>query len=361
MNAPDLKHIAMQFAVAGEQLLIKPFGSGHIHQTFLVEHQSLPAERYVLQKINHLVFKDPHGVMTNINLVLEHLRTSKHLQALRIIPTVQGGICFEDHEVGFWRMYAYVENSYALDNVALPQQAYEGARAYGIFLKELSSLDARKLGTTIKDFHNLQWRFQQLKAAQTKNSHDRLNTCNKVVEYAFAEESRVDYLHGLATDPQLSLLVTHNDTKINNVLFDQKTDKAISVVDLDTVMPGLLMFDFGDMVRTFCNATEEDGAESDVAFQPDLFEATCTGFFENFTTSWSSRELESLTVAPWYMTFIMGIRFLADYLNGDIYYQTSYPQQNLNRARNQMRLCSYLKEAEPWMQQVIIDKIERSR
>ncbi len=361
MRSADILDIALQFEIPDGKVQVALFGSGHIHQTYLVTVEQVKPLQYILQKINHQVFQDPQAVMSNIDVVLNHLQRSSQLRPLHIIKTKDHQIFWHQADKGYWRMYNYVQNSFALDNIQSDLQAYQGARAYGIFLNELSSLDPSRLAVTIKDFHNLQWRFQQLKQAIKENRASRLHACEEAVNYAIEQEHRMQTLHQLTLDQGLPTLVTHNDTKINNVLFDQNTNEALSVVDLDTVMPGLLMFDFGDMIRTFCNKADEDATADQVSFERPIFITTCEGFFDPFDKAWSELEIVSLSVAPWYMTYIMGIRFLADYLNGDIYYQTHYEDQNLRRSRNQLRLCAYLLEAEPWLKQQIMRKTLQSR
>jgi thiamine kinase-like enzyme len=343
MKAEQLGFLEHQFDLPGSIKDISSLGSGHIHDTFLITCSDKDNSEFVLQKFNQKVFKNPLEVMSNIDKVLDHInRThqSGSLEPLHIIRTRNHQLIFQDQQKNVYRLFNHIGHSESFDQVTHPEQARGGARAFGQFFELLSGLDPHDLYITIPEFHNLRTRFKQLQDAVDSDEARRVHQFKKEVEFAFKREPQVIQYSQFMENHEVPYRVTHNDTKINNVLFRKGTTEGICVVDLDTIMPGLLLFDFGDMGRTFCNAVLEEDSAENALFRLDMFKAVCDGFFGSIKTPLSSEEIESLKIGPWWLTYIMGIRFLADLLNGDIYYKINYPLQNLDRARNQLNLVA---------------------
>lgn len=345
----------LQFDLPGPVQKISSLGSGHIHDTYLIECGDPANSRFVLQKFNHNVFRNPQQVASNIWLVLDHvLKTrSDQKQALNILKTKDDNLLYRSDYGEYWRVFNYISGSDSFEQVALPEQAFGAASAFGIFIKSLNGLDPKRLFTTIPDFHNLEVRFNQLKNAIAEDTVKRVSQYQKEVNFAADRQHRVAEYSMRVTKSGVPLRITHNDTKISNVLFKKGTTSAICVIDLDTVMPGLLLYDFGDMARTFCNSVLEDEDANQAEFRLDIFKGLCEGFFGGIDIQPSREEVETLKFGPWWMTYIMGIRFLTDFLSGDVYYKTSHPLQNLHRARNQFRLLSSIEEKQDAINEII--------
>ena len=354
MYPREFRFLDHRFDLPGTIKDISPLGSGHIHDTYLITCTDQEHSRFVLQKFNQEVFRNPLEVMSNIDKVLEQIdkNQSKSFEPLRIIKTLDGDLIHLEQS-HFYRIYNYIGNSDSFDQVTTIDQAIGGARAFGEFLELLGGVSPSELYTTIPDFHNLNTRFSQLKQAVAEDMAGRLKDFGSEVEFALARESKVLECSSLLENPNVPFRVTHNDTKINNVLFKQESTTAICVVDLDTIMPGLLLFDFGDMARTFCNAVLEEGNSEEAFFRLEIFEGVCQGFFQSITSSLPKPEVESLKIGPWWMTYIMAIRFLADFLNGDVYYKINSPLQNLDRARNQLNLVKDIEEKQDQINHIL--------
>ncbi len=339
----DFSFLDQEFEFPGPVRNISSLGSGHIHETFLVTCSDTISSKFVLQKFNQKVFKHPLEVMSNIAQVLQHLNqanSASTLEPLHIIKTRNGDLIYKDQSDIFWRVYNFIDQSDSFDKVTHSEQALGAARAFGQFFKLLNGLNPQNLFTTIPDFHDLGIRFQQLEKTVAKDRVGKVDQYKKEVAFALSRGPQVAEYSKLLNDHQIPIRVTHNDTKINNVLFKQGTTQGICVVDLDTIMPGLLLYDFGDMGRTFCNSVFEEGKAEDAIFRINIFQSLCDGFFSTIGIPLSKEEIESLKAGPWWMTFIMGIRFLTDFLSGDIYYKIGYAHQNLDRARNQFNLVA---------------------
>jgi len=326
------------FALPGPVSTITSLGSGHIHDTFVVTCSDRSGSSYVLQRFNHRVFQYPEQVMNNIDKVLRHLDKPCGLQKIEVIRTKDDKLLYRSAQGVYWRMFTYLENSEAIDQLLRPVQATAAARAFGAFINAMEAIDPNELFVTIPDFHNLPARFDKFKSVLSSTSQQRRSSSGPLVDWVLSREIRVEQLAKFLNHPQIPIRVTHNDTKINNALFKKGTNQAIAVIDLDTVMPGLLLYDFGDMARTFCSSAFEEESPEPPEFRTDYFKALCEGFFSSFKQQISPEELASIEAGPWWMTFIMGIRFLTDYLEGDVYYKTTHPMQNLARAKNQLDL-----------------------
>lgn len=344
-HAEDLLSIAHRFAVDGKPRSAQPYGSGHINDTFRVETDDAGGKAYLLQWINHHVFRDPPSLMDNMRRVSEHLKArirdvggDPMREAVTVVSAADGRDYYRDHGGGYWRMLTFVSGTHSYDQVENPVVARETGRGFGRFQNLLSDFDGSSLVETIPRFHDMEWRLENLDAAWSDDTAGRKSGLER--EMAFVDQRRGEMvrLFRMAKTGELPIRVTHNDTKVNNILFDAQ-EQALCVIDLDTVMPGIVHYDFGDAVRTATNTAAEDEPEvARVASDPQLFDAFAEGFLGELAPRLARREVETLVAAPPYMTFIMGVRFLTDYLEGDVYYKTHRPSQNIDRARAQFRL-----------------------
>ncbi len=358
----DFAFLDQEFEFPGTVQNVSSLGSGHIHDTYLVTCSDALSSKFVLQKFNQKVFKNPQEVMSNIAQVLDHLNKANSddtLQSLHIIKSRNGDLIYQNQSGSFWRVYNFIDQSDSLDKVTHPNQARGAAKAFGQFFKLVSGLNPGNLFTTIPDFHHLGIRFQQLKKAVDKDTVGKADHYKNEVEFALGRGPQVAEYSKLIDSNLIPTRVTHNDTKINNVLFKRGTTQGICVVDLDTIMPGLLLYDFGDMGRTFCNSVLEEGKAEDAYFRIDIFQSLCEGFFSTIDIPLGKPEVESLKIGPWWMTYIMGIRFLTDFLSGDVYYKIDYARQNLDRARNQFNLVADIERKQREIGEILDDSIKK--
>lgn len=335
-----MKEIANQFILEGDILSIEPYGNGHINRTYLVKTS---ANNYILQGINSNVFKTPLAIIANIELLWE-TQPNNHI-ILPMMPTQQGGHSVTADEV-VWRIFPFAEGYTSYEFIEEPWQAEKAANAYATFMKTFANIDTSRLQATIPNFHNGHLRFQQLEDAHKQATPARKEKAKHL--YEFAQEHKVifDLIQKEVDEKRIPIRITHNDTKINNVLINKTNPDDFRVIDLDTVMQGILLYDFGDMVRTSVSPTEENEADdSKIVFNTDFFEALCKGF-SVMTPVMTEAEKAHIVDGAKYMIFIIGIRFLADYFNNDIYFKTSYPEENYIRARNQFVLLQRLEDKE---------------
>ena len=335
-----MKEIANQFILEGDILSIEPYGNGHINRTYLVKTS---ANNYILQGINSNVFKTPLAIIANIELLWE-TQPNNHI-ILPMMPTQQGGHSVTTDEV-VWRIFPFAEGYTSYEFIEEPWQAEKAANAYATFMKTFANIDTSRLQATIPNFHNGHLRFQQLEDAHKQATPARKEKAKHL--YEFAQEHKVifDFIQKEVDEKRIPIRITHNDTKINNVLINKANPDDFRVIDLDTVMQGILLYDFGDMVRTSVSPTEENEADdSKIVFNTDFFEALCKGFSVMNPVMTDSEKAHIVDGAK-YMIFIIGIRFLADYFNNDIYFKTSYPEENYIRARNQFVLLQRLEDKE---------------
>lgn len=340
-----------------------PYGSGHVNDTYLVKcRQNRKNKRYILQRINHSIFSDPPQLMDNILRVTEHIRTKLQQEGakdiercvLTVIPTRNCGFCYQDNNGHYWRMYHHIENVQSLDYLNCPDTAYEAARMFGRFQRLLADLPTAKLTETIPDFHNTPKRLSDFICAVEQDSYNRAAQAKEEIQFIFENASVCDSLLQLAAKGLVPKRITHNDTKINNVLFDMHTGKGICVIDLDTVMPGLSLYDFGDMVRTAtCPAAEDEQDLTKIHMDIPLFAAVVRGYIEEAACFLTDAEKQHLVIAGKLITFEQMIRFLTDYLNGDIYYKIHQPNHNLIRAKTQMTLFQSIHKQEETMNNLI--------
>ena len=345
--------IARVFEVQRGFRSAKPYGSGHIHDTFCVTFEDDDREeRIILQRINTAIFKNPVAVMENIERVTAHLqskmarRTDADRRVLRLVRARSGSTWHVDEEGGYWRAYAFIDGARTFDTVGTARQAFEAARAFGEFQRRLGDLPGPRLHESIAGFHDTAQRFAAFEQAVAGDAAGRCAAAQD--EIAFAQEHKM-LAHALV-GAGLPERVTHNDTKLNNVLLDDETGEGICVIDLDTVMPGLAAYDFGDMVRTMtCPAAEDELDRSRVAMDFELFDAVLRGYLEGAGSFLTAQERTWLIAGAKVIVFEQGIRFLADYLAGDGYYKVSWPGQNLDRCRTQFKLLESIEQQEEQM------------
>ena len=322
----------------------EPYGNGHINDTFLVS--SIIGQRYILQRMNTSVFPDPVGLMENIIGVTEHIRSKAERTggdvarcSLTVVPPLDGGSFFRDSRDDCWRLYNFVEGTITKERVENPTDFYTCAKAFGHFQQMLADYPVEKLSEPISNFHNTPWRYGNLMKAVADDKCRRLANVMPEVEFAKAREAFCQTLENAKADGILPLRVTHNDTKLNNILFDEATESPVCVIDLDTVMPGYSVNDFGDSIRFGANTAAEDETDlSKVSLDLELFELYAKGFIEGCGGRLTKTEIELLPEGAIMMTLECGMRFLTDYLQGDTYFRTARPGHNLDRCRTQMKL-----------------------
>ena len=331
------------FALSGAPVSCEPYGSGHINGTQLVVCES--GTRYILQHINTNVFREPEALMRNIELVTAHLRTkvSDPRGVLQLVPTHEG-LSYAVDDGAYWRVYELVEDSVCYQS-ADRALFYESAVAFGRFQNQLADFPATQLVETIPHFHDTPARYEAFYRAVENNAANRREQVLREIDFVREREPFSHTLTDLQAAGELPLRVTHNDTKINNVLFDAKTNNALCVIDLDTVMPGLSVNDFGDAVRFGASTAAEDERDlSKVHFDLDLYETYLKGYLSTCGESLTKTEIAMLRVGAKMMTLECGMRFLTDHLNGDVYFHVSRPEQNLDRARTQFRLVEEMEQ-----------------
>ena len=342
-------NILKGFKIEGEVKKIAPYGEGHINSTFLVE---TTVKNYILQKINTVVFKQPENVMNNILLVTEHIE-KKGALSLTVIKTNEGKPMLKTEE-GCYRVYDFIENSLTLQKAENAQDFQNAGFSFGEFQKALSDFDASALSETIARFHDTPNRFENFKKAVEENKSGRLDTCKKETEFVLERFDTYDKIVKALADKSIPLRVTHNDTKLNNILMDPETRKGKAVIDLDTVMPGSMLYDFGDSIRFGASTAAEDEKDLDkVHFDIELFRAYAEGFLSALGDSITEKERELLPYSAYLMTIECGMRFLTDYIDGDVYFATKYPEHNLVRCRTQFKLAYEMQQQENEMAKVI--------
>jgi Ser/Thr protein kinase RdoA (MazF antagonist) len=340
----EISSVLRNFKTAGECNSARRFGSGHIHSTWLIECLEMGKHNpgYILQQFNSTVFPLVAATMENIRLVTGHLRkkwgSGSGYEVPELIETTSGGLYHTDARGNPWRMYRRIVPGISYDVVPDSAVAHEAGRIFGKFIADLSDVPPEKLTVVIPGFHSAELRYRQLQDAIRNNAAGRRSGVEAEIGFAERNSDAMMELPRRQASGEIPVRITHNDTKLNNVLFNEN-GCAVSVIDLDTVMPGLSLYDFGDLVRTAAGTGDEDEADlSRIGFRRSLYDAIGEGFLDQAGHLLTPAEIELLPLSARYMTWIMGIRFLADYLNGDVYYHTHYPGQNLRRCRAQFRL-----------------------
>ncbi|MBQ7831264.1 MAG: phosphotransferase [Clostridia bacterium] len=344
------KDVAEQFCLVGDVTEICPYGEGHINQTFLV---TTTEKRYILQKMNTRVFTDPDSLMANICGVTEHLQ-ARGIETLNVIPTKEGKSFLKGADC--YRVYDFIENTVTYQKVTDKEVFKNSGKAFGEFQNYLAEFDASKLTETIKRFHDTPKRFADFKAALEADAFNRAKDCREEIEFILSHEPTYGIAMADLKSGALPLRVTHNDTKLNNILMDEKTGAARAVIDLDTIMPGSMLFDFGDSIRFGASTAAEDEKDLDkVHFDIELFQAYAEGYCEAVRDSITDREAQLLPYGAYLMTIECGMRFLADYLSGDTYFATKYEGHNLVRCRTQIRLASEMEASFEAMDKIIAE------
>jgi len=351
--------IGDQFAVQGQFILGEEINSGHINSTYRATYRQKDGsdQRYIFQAINRNVFKDPYAVMHNVEHVTRHinsrvLRLKNDLggQTLNLFPARAGGSWVADSQGTVWRCYNHIEGCVTYDVVENTRQAYQAARAFGSFQDLVSDLDSTSIIETIPDFHHTRKRFARLLEVAAADPLGRLAAVRKEFDFILNRESLTGILLDLIAAGKIPVRVTHNDTKINNVMIDASSDEAVCVIDLDTVMPGLALYDFGDLVRSATSPAAEDETDlSKVEMQMPMFEALVEGYLDAAGAFINDTEVEYLVHAGKLMTLEVGIRFLTDHLEGDVYFKVHHPGHNLERCRTQLQLVECIEARETEM------------
>ena len=347
-----MEHAVYAFNLCGEPVRCTPFGHGHINSTFKIDTNQ--GSEYVLQRINTYVFKNPVGLMNNAGAITDFIRNmvSDPRLALHFLTTKDGKFYHEDENGEFWRMYDFV-GGFCLDAPETDADFYQSAVAFGRFQQLLSDFPAETLVETIPEFHNTPDRYRQFKESVAADRMGRLAEVRADVDFVLEREEMGSRMQKLREEGILPLRVTHNDTKLNNVLLDKQTRTALCVLDLDTVMPGLSIFDFGDSIRFGAATAAEDEKDlSKMEMDLHLFEVYTRGFLEA-ATSLTDAEVEALPMGAYTMTLECGTRFLKDYLDGDVYFKVNYPDHNLVRARTQMKLVADMEKKMDQMNAIV--------
>ena len=349
----NLSEIAQHFALSYDA---ETYGNGHINDTYLIS-----GKQYILQRINTEIFKKPDEVMDNIVRITEYLRGKiakeggdPDRETMTVIPTVDGKSYYAAPSGSCYRVYKFISGAVSYDIAENPNQLYQAARAFGKFQRLLSDFPADSLFETIPQFHDTFKRFNDLKNSVSADVMRRADSVKKEIDFAMRFEEETKLIGSLLESGAIPMRVTHNDTKLNNVMLEEGTDRGLCVIDLDTVMPGSLLYDFGDALRTGAATAAEDEKDLDkVGFDLSLFEAFTKGFLEGMGTSITEKEIELLPFSAKIITYECGIRFLTDYLSGDTYFKTKYPEHNLDRTRTQFKLVSDIEKKMPEMTSII--------
>lgn len=364
----NLESIFERFRIEGEFLSAAPYGGGHINDTYLgrfklnhsKEHE--PATKgYLLQSINHHVFKEPPKVMENIERVTHYAHEQilaaggdPDRETLNLIPTRDGASFFCSPEGEYWRMYQYIEGTSTYEVAESLDQVYHAAKAFGNFQKLLDSLPGPRLHETIPNFHHTRKRFEVFLKALEADSANRASSVKPEIDFILQREKDASVIVDLIAQRKLPERVTHNDTKLNNVLIDNLTGEGICVIDLDTMMPGSALYDFGDLVRVgIATAAEDEPDLSKVGVNLRLFDPLARGYLDATRDFLSPLEWDLLTFAGRLITYEQAIRFLGDYLNGDVYYKVHRPGHNLDRARTQIKMIEGMEHKQAEMAAII--------
>ncbi len=345
----ELSEICKNFQIKGKFLAAQPCGSGHINDTFASTFErDNKRERYIHQRINDKIFKEPEKVIENISRITRHI--SKKLsdsasedvlrRCLTLVPSIDGAYYWIDKDGSYWRTYYFIEDASAFEIVETESQAFNAAFAFGEFQKQLADLKEPRLHETIPDFHNTPKYLDKFKEALNTDRYNRAKFAKEEIRFILDNEESCYIFTDLLRDGKIQERITHNDTKLNNVLFDNNTNEAICIIDLDTVMPGLVCYDFGDLVRTAINAAAEDEKDlSKVKMRMNMFQALACGYLKSAGEFLTQKEKETLPLAGKIITLENGIRFLTDYLSGDSYFKIHREDHNLDRCRAQFALA----------------------
>ena len=360
---PHFATLVREFCIYGSCLESRPYGSGHINDTYVAAFsQAGTRVRYIFQRINERVFQNPAALMDNVLRVTTEARLrlvqagvpDVSRRALRVIPAADGRPFFQDEGGGYWRCYPFIEGARTYDIIQNARQAYEAARAFGEFQRLTADLPGPRLHETIPNFHHTRSRFDRLAEMVGTDPQGRLGSVRPEWDFIRARENCVDVLLDLQAGGKIPERITHNDTKLNNVMIDDATETGICVIDLDTVMPGLALYDFGDMVRTATSPAAEDETDlSKVRMQMPMFEALVRGYLSTAGDFINETEKAQLAFSGKLIALEIGMRFLTDHLEGDVYFKIKRPNHNLDRCRTQLALVRSIEDHEDAMRKFV--------
>lgn len=348
----NLFEVLRAFRLDAKPVSCEPYGCGHIKVTYLAVTES--GLRYILQKINNNTFRDVAGLMENITAVTEFLRTkTDDPRGVLTLVKTHDGASYLHAQDAYWRVYDFVEDSICLQLPETDEDFYQSAVGFGTFQQRLTDFPAAKLHETIPNFHNTPDRYRALLETLERDPMHRAAQVQPEIEFALARQAEMSAIQNALTAGELPLRVTHNDTKLNNVLLDAKTRKALCVIDLDTVMPGSSLYDFGDSIRFGAATAAEDERDlSKMSIDLKLFRVYTSGYLKA-CPGLTDKEVELLPLGAKIITLELAVRFLTDYLNGDCYFKTDYEEHNLVRARTQMKLVADMERKWSQMQQIV--------
>jgi hypothetical protein len=360
---PDFNEIVPQFRFEGDFVKAEPYGLGHINDTYAAYflQKDGKTRRYILQRINHFVFKKPKELMANISAVTAHLREKikaargdPDRETLTLIPTQNDDYLYYSEQGYYWRAYIFIENALTYQIPESIHHVTNAGRAYGNFQQLLGDFPPDQLHETIPNFHNTPKRFDSFIDSIEKDDLNRAKEVNKEIEFVLQRANEMPVVVDLIKQGIIPLRVTHNDTKFNNVMIDEETGQGICVIDLDTVMPGSLLYDFGDAIRSITNTADEDERNLDIVhFSLETFEKYTQGYLGATGPTLMPEEINQLAFCARLMTLECGIRFLADYIDGDVYFRTKRKGQNLDRCRTQFKLVAEMERQFDEMSQVV--------
>ncbi len=366
-----IRNVVRRFGFRGEIVYMQRFGNGHINGTFAVyvKDENNHPVRYILQVINTNAFNEPEKVMSNVNKITRFLRQKiiaaggdPDRETLNLVPNRDGQLYYVDENKSVWRSYAFIENATCYEKVSSPELFHNVAAGFGKFQQMLSDFPVEDLYDTIPDFHNTVKRYEALEKAVKADVKHRAASVEDEIAFCTARKDDCGVILKQIENGAIPLRVTHNDTKLNNVMIDNETGKALCVIDLDTVMQGSMLYDFGDSIRFGASSAAEDEPDTSKVFMDlELFRAYTDGFLEEVLPSMTPAEIEYLAFSAKLLTLECGMRFLTDYLEGDVYFNTTRPRQNLDRARTQFKLVEDMERKMPKMNAIVrecVDKLQ---
>jgi len=357
----NLKEIFDCFQTDGSFLKGEPYGSGHIHDTFRIETGEKDQDDYILQRLNNKIFRNIPELQNNIERVTVHLRnklagipgSDSKRECLSLIPALDGKSWILDKDGNYWRMYIFISRHRSYNLVDSADKAYEGGKAIGRFQAMLSDMPGGPLFETIPYFHNIEKRIDTFNLKIKENPAGRAESVSEEIKQFLQRAEEMKIILRLGGEGKIPLRITHNDTKFNNILLDEN-DKALCVIDLDTVMPGYVHYDFGDAIRTVTNSASEDETDlSKIKMNIDLFKAYAQGYLSESGATLNETEKEYLAFAPRLITYTIALRFLTDYIDGDNYFKIHHKYHNLQRARAQLKLVTSMEEQYDEMRKII--------
>ncbi len=366
INLEEISVLAAQFRIGGRVARAEPYGTGHINDTYAVYFEKAPHKRYIFQRINHRIFPDVPGLMQNIARVTAHIRgklektrgADLERGTLTVIPTTSGVGFLKTGSGDYWRAYIFIEGAMTHDVLKDKRQAYEAAKTFGAFQAMLADLPAPPLNETIPFFHHTPKRLAALESAVAQDKANRCAAARREIDFALAREKPASVVVDLMARGVIPSRVTHNDTKINNVMIDNTTGAGVCAIDLDTVMAGSALYDFGDMVRTATAMSAEDETDlSKPGVNMELFGELVRGYLEQAGSFLVKEERDLLAFSGRLITFTIGVRFLTDFLAGDVYFKTRRPNHNLDRCRVQFRMVELMEQQEAEMQRIVKQQV----